>query len=976
MTKALGAPTDVDVPRSASPSRPLIGTVVYLTVGALWLAALDRLAGLAAWPLLLFSTILVYLLLKRAAAGGAQAAMTADATLDDLADMVVVVDPARRIRGWNHAAARMAGFDRLWLGRRLEDAFASADSAAVAAGLPQADAATPCEFEARLVGAVGAVLLCRWTVAATDRGWVLSGRPVPPVSRGAADRERLLRQMIDGVGQLVAVVVDGEVVFVNQAGAALLGAATPDQVIGIAWGDLCPQQRAAAPVPLRRRDGSTLDVEINTIPVVYDGRAATLLLGRDTTELSRATQALDDSEGRLQSVLDLVGEAVLTVDQDGLVRSFNPTAERVFGYARHEVIGQPMALLLPRDRQTRHSQALAGYAASAHPQPIERRVPALRKDGKEFPVEVAVTETRSRDGRLFTTVVRDLTERRRIESRLLIAEKVLECTIEGVMVTDPRGNIQWVNAAFCKISGYGHDEVIGQNAGLLKSGQGSDFYRTMWQQLRAVGHWEGEIWNRRKDGETYLEWLNIRAVTDEAGVVTQYVGVFSDISRHKRAEETIKHLTYYDGVTRLPNRYLFRDRVGQALERAHRSNRMVALVLVGLDRFKQVNETLGHATGDALLREVAERLLRSVRGQDTVARLRGDTFCCVLTDLTHGQDATPVVNRVLESFTPSFLLNGHELFATSSLGISIFPVDGPDVDDLVQKAETAMNRSKDKAESTYHFYTPEMNANSMERLRLETDLRKAITQNDLVLFYQPKVDAETGRMVGSEALVRWQHAELGMIPPGKFIPIAEETGLILPIGKWVLKEACRQIREWQNQGLTVSRVAVNLSAHQFRQPDLVETVVRVLAETAVDPDLIELELTESAVMHNAEIAVRRMLDLHDAGIRIAIDDFGTGYSSLSHLKRFPLDKLKIDRSFIQDLGSSPAGEEIVGAIVAMAHSLNLTVVAEGVEKAAQLELLRRLRCDEIQGYYFSPPVPAARFAEFLQAGVLVGQEVV
>ncbi len=445
-------------------------------------------------------------------------------------------------------------------------------------------------------------------------------------------------------------------------------------------------------------------------------------------------------------------------------------------------------------------------------------------------------------------------------------------------------------------------------------------------------------------------------------------------SRHRRAEETIWQLTHYDPLTRLPNGFLFRDRVAEAMARGRANNAAVALAMVSLHRFKQVNESLGHATGDALLCEVAARLSATVGAKDTVARLRGDIFCCMLADLPHSKVAVPAIECMARAFDGAFRPNGYELFAAASIGISVYPEDGVDVDELVRKAETAMNRARNAAGSDYQFYTSEMQCDSRERLWLDTELRKAIGQGDLMLYFQPKVAAATGQIVGAEALVRWRHPEIGLIEPARFIPVAEETGLILPLGNWVLRAACMQIRDWQKRGLPPVRVGVNLSAHQFRQPNLVRTVLTVLEETGVDPQFLELELTESAVMHKPEAIAERMHELHRAGIRFAIDDFGTGYSSLAHLKRFPLDKLKIDRSFVQDLGTSDTSREIVGAIIAMAHALNLTVVAEGVEKPMQLELLRRLGCDEIQGHFFSLAVPAAGFAGMLAAGALTGQD--
>jgi diguanylate cyclase (GGDEF)-like protein/PAS domain S-box-containing protein len=721
-------------------------------------------------------------------------------------------------------------------------------------------------------------------------------------------------------------------------------------------------------------------------PLVLGGWlvASALALYSLLSNLSHAAQAQASTRARelartakacLDTVVSSLPDALVIADERGRIRQINPKTTRQFGYVPHEAVDEPIDGLLaePYARQLR--ERWKAYVADGSGDLIGsgREVLARRKDGSVIPMELSVSPLESDGERRFVVVLHDISARKRALARLDVAEKVLECTMEGVMVTDRRGIMLWVNQGFCRISGYSREEVLGQKAAMLKSGlQNQDFYQAMWAKIRQSGEWEGEIWNRRKDGEAYPEWLTIKAITDPSGQVTRYVGVFSDISKHKRAEETIRTLTYFDAVTRLPNRHLFMDRLDQALERAPRADRKVALVMVGLNRFKQINETLGHQTGDEMLRAVAGRLGSTLRGHDTVARLRGDTFCCLLTDLVQDHDAHLVISRLLDTFSSSFQVGEHELFITAKVGISVYPVDGTDPEDLVLKAETAMNRSKELADNAYQFYTPEMHANSVERLRLETELRKAISRNELVVYYQPKIQTATGRVVGAEALLRWRHHELGMISPADFIPIAEETGLIVPIGNWVLNHVCQQISAWTAAGQPTVQVAVNLSAHQFRQPDLVDRVVEAMQHAGIDPDLLELELTESAVMHNAEAAIRTLMDLHEQGVRLAVDDFGTGYSSLSYLKKFPLDKLKIDRSFVMDIDTNPASAEIVGAIIAMGHSLNLEIVAEGVENDSQLEVLRTLHCDEIQGFYYSRPIPAETFASILRLGRMDG----
>jgi len=702
-------------------------------------------------------------------------------------------------------------------------------------------------------------------------------------------------------------------------------------------------------------------------------------LNRQTAQIPshRAEFELNRSEERFYGLLHAVTDGVILVDHLGQIQLFNGAAERIFGYPAADMIGRAFASLLPEDTGRQHELYFRDPEAVGRDKAIGtmREITARHSSGRLFPIELSLAEQIDPSDHLFIATFRDITLRKQQESKLAVAAAVLQATQEGVVVCDPDVRILWVNQTFTQISGYQPEEVIGRNPSILKSGlQGPEFYAELWNHLLTQGSWSGEIWNRRKDGEAYPEWLTISAVHDETGAVSRYVAVFGDISRHKQAEETIRNLTYYDPVTQLPNRHLFQDRLTQALEAARRRERKVALVLVSLNRFKTVNETFGHQSGDLLLQRVADRLSLAMRSQDTVARLRGDTFVCMLNDLSSGNEANAPITRLMEIFSTSFQLEAHELFVTANLGIALFPLDATDINDLLQKAETAMNRSKEDGENGYQFYTPEMNVNAIERLKLETDLRKAVTRGELEVYFQPKVLAANGKICGAEALVRWRHPELGMVPPSRFIPIAEDTGLISAIGEFVTRTACATWRRWQDEGKNPPRIAINLSPIQIRQGGVVQMVEQILADTGVPPQAIELELTESALMQDAEQAVGMLNRLHDMGVHLSIDDFGTGYSSLSYLRRFPLDCLKIDRSFVQDLGASSAAEEIVSAIIAMAHSLNLNVIAEGVETGIQLERLASLACDEIQGYYFSPPVVADSFIAMIQAGRLDGAD--
>ncbi|CAA7613846.1 PAS:GGDEF:EAL:GAF (fragment) [Magnetospirillum sp. LM-5] len=699
-----------------------------------------------------------------------------------------------------------------------------------------------------------------------------------------------------------------------------------------------------------------------------------VMLRGDTLAASRARRLQRSAATSLDTMMVTLGDGLALTDSAGIIRHVNPAFSRLFGYPPADAIGEPLEGLLAAPHADQLRERLRAHNSDATSGFLNGRleVVARRQDGTAFPAELSLSEMEQDAERGFVVLFHDITARKKAATRLYVAEKVLECTKEGVMVTDRRGTMLWVNHAFCTISGYERDEVLGANAGLLKSGlQGPEFYKAMWNAIREQGEWEGEIWNRRKNGEAYPEWLSIRAIADDSGQITRYVGVFSDISRNKQAEETIRTLTYIDPVTALPNRHLFTDRLSQALERAPRAGTLTALVMIGLDRFKQINETLGHQTGDLVLRAVADRLGAALRTEDTIARLRGDTFCCLLSDLDAIHDIHPVLGRLRASFDTAFEAAGQEIFVSAAFGITLAPADGTEPDDLVRKAETAMNRSKEGAERLYQFYTPEMHAHSVERLGIETELRRAIERGQLEVHYQAKAKS-CGTITGAEALLRWTHPVFGRVPPTQFIPIAEENGLIVTIGAWVLQQVCRQMVQWKQEGLAPVKIAVNLSAHQLHQADLAERIQAMVGEHGVDPSLLELEVTESAVMSHAERAIATLETLHRAGFSVAIDDFGTGYSSLSYLKKFPVDTLKIDRSFVHDIDVNPASSEIVAAIVALSHSLKLTVVAEGVETAAQLACLNAIGCDLIQGYHFARPVEPASFADSLRLGRLPG----
>lgn len=611
------------------------------------------------------------------------------------------------------------------------------------------------------------------------------------------------------------------------------------------------------------------------------------------------------------------------------------------------------------------------YRAVSEKEPFSIEHRLLKPDGDERIVFTKGEVSRDESGNPVRMVgtIQDVTDRKLAEDRLEIATKVFENSIEGVMISDAEPRIWYVNPAFTSITGYSEKEAIGQKTNLLRSDRHDKaFYEKMWEALLSEGFWQGEIWNRRKNGEAYPEWLTITAIRDKHGRVTNYVAVFHDITEMKRNEEEIKYRENFDALTELPNRVLFKDRLDQAISRAEREDLSIAVMIVDLDRFKNINDSLGPAFGDLVLQETAKRLAGLMGDEDTLARLGGDEFIFLFENTANGREAVTFANKVAEALAKPFRMKEQEVYVTASMGIALFPDDGRNFETLAKNAEAAMYRAKSQGRNTYRLYTPTINTRALERLSLENALRKALDSEEFIVYYQPKLSIKTGEIVGAEALIRWSRPDTGLVSPADFIPLAEETGLITPIGKWALNEALIRAKAWSDKGYQDLSVAVNLSARQFLEPDLVSMVGKALEDTNLPAEGLELEITESTVMLDIESATQKMKELNGMGVRLSIDDFGTGYSSLSYLKRFPITSLKIDRSFVRDVIVDTDDAAISMLIIAMAHTLGLKVVAEGVETMDQLEFLREHNCDEMQGYLFSPPVPDMDFVKMLKSG--------
>ena len=669
---------------------------------------------------------------------------------------------------------------------------------------------------------------------------------------------------------------------------------------------------------------------------------------------------------RQMQILDNLQDCVITMDLAGYITSWNRGAERLFGYSADEAVGRNVLFLYVNAEEIESGLEDASVEPDHHAFEVRRR----RKNGEVFWASLHLSRLHDAEGNPIGLIgyLTDITERRRAAETVRLHAKIFELSDEGVIIIDTALQIVSINPALAQISGYSSNELVGRSPTLFKCDRHeASFYAAVWESVARDGGWVGEIWTRRKGGEIFPVAASVGVVHARQGEVSHYFVICTDITERKRAEGKIHHMAYYDALTNLPNRPLFQRLLDQALIEAKRRELSGAVLFIDLNRFKPINDTLGHEVGDLVLQEVANRLRNTLRGADVVARLGGDEFVIGLFDIVSVDHAGMVATKLLTALEPPVVIDGRELAVGAAIGISVYPRDGSDTETLLRLADIAMYRAKQTGPDAYEFYNAEMNQRSVEKLGLEAALRRAIDRNELLLHYQPKVSLTSGSIVGAEALVRWRHPERGMVPPGDFIPLAEETGLIVPISHWVLEEACAQARRWREAGMPMMRIAINLSARDF-SPELPQRVATVLSAQGLESGWLELEITEGMLMTQTERVISMMDELKQMGVTLSLDDFGTGYSSLSYLKRFPIHTLKIDRSFVINIPKDRDDCAIAGAIAGMASQLGHKVIAEGVESPEQVEFLRIAGCDEIQGYLFSAPVTPDKFATMVLEG--------
>ncbi|EAR62545.1 bifunctional diguanylate cyclase/phosphodiesterase [Neptuniibacter caesariensis] len=780
----------------------------------------------------------------------------------------------------------------------------------------------------------------------------------------------------------------GEIIFVNQSYCKLFGR-TSEDLVGSNFLDLIPEGDRPALISNISGLNTSKPTFVNEHRVILPGdnigwqrwtnRAifnrqgeieSYQSIGEDITQRMIQERALESSEAQLSTLIgNLPGVAFQCLNNRNWTMLYlSDRCEEIFGYTAESLIKSrycSYAQLIEPGYREYVWAAVQNSLKTQTPYKVLYKLKHSSGESRWMEEQGRGVSTDS-TGLTIEGYIEDVTERIEAENRLNQAAAVFRSTGEGVAITDQNGTIVDVNEAFTKITGFDRDEVIGKNTRILQSGKHDiAFYENMWEQIQKHGHWRGEVWNRAKSGTIYPEILTISAIDFKKGQQPSgYVGVFADITSLKETEARLDHLAHYDALTELPNRLLFRERLIHSLLMSERKKTKVAVLFLDLDRFKNINDTLGHGVGDILLAEIASRLRHVVRMGDTVGRISGDEFCLILEDIQDVTDVVPIVEKILSVFSQTIQINSHMLQISASIGVAISPDNSNDADALLSFSDSAMYEAKEAGRNTYKFYTAEMTQQALEHSFVQSALRDALEQSQFFVTYQPQLRIKDYSMVGVEALVRWQHPERGLIPPDSFIPIAENSGLIRELGAWILRTACEQGVQWLNEQVNFGRIYVNVSATQLHDESFTEAVIMCLKETGFPAEKLGLEVTESFIMKDPQHAINVLSSFKEIGIELAIDDFGTGYSSLSYLKQLPIDKLKIDQSFIRDIPDDPNDMAIAEAVIAMGKALNLEVIAEGVESQIQADFLLDKECTEVQGYLYAHPLTADAFSEW------------
>ena len=678
-------------------------------------------------------------------------------------------------------------------------------------------------------------------------------------------------------------------------------------------------------------------------------------------------QSIHSKQREIESIIENAPSVISMKLPNGQYLMVNHLFEELFDLSKEEIVGHTDMDIFPEEHARQFRDNDLKIAESKQPDQFEESIMQAgvlhTYISNKFPLL-------DNDGSVIAlcSIATDITERKNAELKLSLAKNIIDNANEAIVVTDLDSRIEDINEAYEKVSGYSREEVIGLNPQLLKSGHHDKiFYQNMWKLIRETGQWKGELWDRRKNGEVYPKHLSISTVYDDDGQPYKYVGIFSDITERKETEKQLKHLAYFDALTSLPNRVMFYDRLQQSMSLAKRDGHLIAILMVDLDRFKYVNDTLGHDAGDELLIDVAQQLKGVVRESDTVARIGGDEFKIILTDIKNADEASIVAQKIIDDLKKPIRIKGRVANIGASIGIAIYPTDANEIEQLIKYADLALYKAKETGRNCYQYFSEDLQVQVFDHIEMEVDMKRAIAEGEFSLQYQPKINLQDGSLYGVESLVRWQHPEKGIIFPDQFISFAEETGLIVPLGEWILNEACKQLRIWSESLGQPINMAINLSAIQFQQKDLIGIIKNIIDENGVNPEHIELEITESMVMLDVDKAIETMRQLRKLGLKLAIDDFGTGYSSLSYLKRFPINTLKIDRSFVSELTVDSKDAAMIRAVISMARDLEMNVVAEGVETKEQSDFLTEHGCQYVQGYYFSRPLDPEQFNEYIES---------